>query len=125
MLLLRNNALVVNNFDIDEKDFVVRIPYVGSKKDLLVKLKEQLSFPYFGYNWDALDEVLCDLEWIINKRIVLFHEKTPSLSEDDLKIYLDILQNAVSVHRERGVQELIVAFPEEDKDVLSKYYEIV
>ncbi|MBK8255476.1 MAG: barstar family protein [Polyangiaceae bacterium] len=40
--------------------------------DLFKRLARVLSFPkYFGYNWDALDEVLADLELSAEKGLVL------------------------------------------------------
>jgi hypothetical protein len=38
---------------------------VADDKELLDAVGEALSFPaYFGRNWDALDEMLRDLEWL-------------------------------------------------------------
>jgi RNAse (barnase) inhibitor barstar len=37
----------------------------GSNEELLARLAEALRFPdYFGQNWDAVDDCLCDMEWL-------------------------------------------------------------
>jgi hypothetical protein len=59
---------------------LVRIPGgVRSKRKLLGLLAGELEFPaYFGGNWDALEECLCDLSWLpANQPIALIHEDLP------------------------------------------------
>jgi len=62
---------------------------------LIYDLSSALSFPtYFGKNWDALFDCLCDFHWINERNIVIFHSRVPSLSASDLNIYIDILKDA-------------------------------
>lgn len=45
---------------------------VRSDAALFAALSEAFQFPdYFGCNWDALDEVLRDLEWVAPTKVVL------------------------------------------------------
>lgn len=45
---------------------------VSSDAALFAALSEAFRFPdYFGGNWDALDEVLRDLEWVAPTKVVL------------------------------------------------------
>lgn len=71
---------------------------IYDKKTLLSVLSTKLKFPdYFGMNWDALTDSLCDFNWIKENRIILFHSKMPMLEKDDLQIYLDILDSSIEL----------------------------
>ncbi len=60
-------------------------------------LQQQLSIPdYFGYNLDALEEVLGDLDWIEEEKIRLILLNSEHLLTDDKekkKDFLDILNS--------------------------------
>jgi RNAse (barnase) inhibitor barstar len=60
-------------------------------------LQQQLSIPdYFGYNLDALEEVLGDLDWIEEEKIKLILLNSGQLLTDDTekkKGFLDILNS--------------------------------
>jgi RNAse (barnase) inhibitor barstar len=60
-------------------------------------LSSQLRLPdYFGYNLDALDEVLTDLEWIDEDKIIIvvLHAKALLAAEEEMKPdFLNILIN--------------------------------
>lgn len=79
------------------------------KRDLLRALAAGLKFPkYFGYNWDALEECLCDLSWLpAGETIVLLHEQIPLDDKRHRAIYIDVLRSAQQVHHGR----LRVIFP--------------
>ncbi|MDQ0472882.1 barstar family protein [Labrys wisconsinensis] len=85
---------------------VLSIPAgIGSKDALLAALDGAAHFPYFGWNWDALDECLRDLQWIPENRIVVRHADLPLKNEpDECAIYLDILKSAIQdwARDERG-----------------------
>ena len=72
--------------------FVAEIDPVTSKSELLNEFNTKLNFPYFGFNWDALEENLRNLCWIQQKNIFIVH-KGLYLPTKDYEIYLSIAKN--------------------------------
>ncbi len=85
---------------------------IDEKSDLLRWLAVNLRFPaYFGENWDALDEMLRDLSWIDEFRVVLFHSALPLASNrGDRAVYVDILRDSVAAWHPGDDHELIVGW---------------
>jgi RNAse (barnase) inhibitor barstar len=104
----------VTSYD-DAQTFVTRIPPSIQDKDALLNvLAKELQFPrYFGRNWDALRECLCDLSWVSQHRVVLLHQDLPNLSSSDTANYIDLLQISVQDWKSDGAHELVVVFPVE------------
>ena len=87
----------INFYSVDQTRFVfIDGNTVDTLEKCYITLAQQLSMPdYFGYNLDALEEVLADLEWIEEERIVLIVlnvevllQKEPDIKND----FLDILR---------------------------------
>ncbi|MFS2189218.1 barstar family protein [Mucilaginibacter sp. Mucisp84] len=79
----------------DEGEFVAHLPAVEGEGELLKKLSEVLKFPdYFGGNWNAVYDCLCDFHWIEKKGVVLVHNVMPMLTEEKLKAYIEVLHDA-------------------------------
>lgn len=97
--------------------FYVRVdPHISVPDELLRALYYLLWFPgYFGFNWDALYDCLNDFEWIPCKKIVVVHERLPNFVDEDLKIYLEILRDAVASWSGSEVHEFEVFFREGDQ----------
>ena len=100
----------------DPGALVVRVPRKArGKEKLLGTLAVPLKFPkYFGWNWDALDEVLGDLTWLKPvRRVVIVHEGLPfSPREPQLKTYLSCLVDAQTMRRAKPDElQLEVVFP--------------
>lgn len=92
---------------------------IHSQEDLLLHLSKILQFPnYFGHNWNALLDMLCDLNWIPEYKILLIHNVLPKLSEEDFKEYLEILvesTNAWIKWKDGKEHSFNVIFMEKDK----------
>lgn len=70
------------------------------KADLLRALAKELKFPeYFGWNWDAVDECMRDLSWLPDfGGVVLVHKQLPLADDEQRRIYIDILKDALVAH---------------------------
>lgn len=100
--------------DADPNTLVVRLPLkLRSKQKVLLTLAQRLHFPrYFGKNWDALEELMRDLNWLEAKRIVLVHEGLPLGAGDGRLIYLQILQSVQEFWSEaEEPKEWVFIFP--------------
>jgi RNAse (barnase) inhibitor barstar len=95
------------------KDLIVPIPRdISRREDLFEVLSRELKLPaYWGRNWDALNDVLTDLSWIEQRRIVLLHEDLPNLGASATPIYLDILCSAIDDWKGDAHHEIVVVFP--------------
>ncbi len=70
---------------------------ISDKNKLLQSFSEALAFPnYFGYNWDAFEECINDLEWLDASSyiIVLKNPENMNIGAHDHQILLEILNNA-------------------------------
>jgi Barstar (barnase inhibitor) len=113
--------------------FVIDIPNgLQSKVVLMAAYKEKAELPnYFGSNWDALSECLCDFSWISQEVIVISHRDLPlSQYPSEARIYLAILCETIGYWRQLQASkpvtltdeaqlprhELIILFPKSVKD---------
>ena len=94
---------------------------IGSTDYLINALFYTLSFPgYFGFNWNALYDCMCDFSWIREKHIVIFHEELPRIEQRDLKIYLEVLRDACKSWQGDSEHVVEVIFMKEDKLAIEK-----
>ena len=75
---------------------IVSIGDVHGKQELLEALVDGLHLPdSFGWNWDALEDNLRDLNWLPHREVVIYHDAMPDLPPNDLSSYLAVLSQAV------------------------------
>jgi len=87
--------------------FVIDIANALDKTQLLERFSETLKFPdYFGHNWDALYDMLCDGKWFGNSGVVLHLKHTASfekLAADDWLALCTTLEEAIDYWRWSGL----------------------
>ena len=80
---------------------------IRDKQSFLQKVAEVMRFPdYFGYNWDALEECITDLDWCPAARYILIYDYPEGFSKaepEQWKIAYDILRSAVEYWQEMDI----------------------
>ena len=78
---------------------VVEVPTMcTTEREFFSKIKTSLDIPdYFGDNWDAFFDILCDLSWVHQYYVVLFHFNLPFVDNVKNSTYLDVLIDAIRV----------------------------
>lgn len=86
--------------------FEADIAAVHSKGEFLAIMAQVLAAPdWFGHNWDALVDVLCDLSWHPSSGYVLLlcgGDARLGLSDSDHEIVTDIFADTVSYWKSQG-----------------------
>ncbi|MDR2173702.1 MAG: barstar family protein [Burkholderiales bacterium] len=86
---------------------VADIADAHNKAQLLDRLSETLAFPdYFGHNWDALYDVLCDGAWFGDTGVVLHLKHTTSFekrSANDWLILRETFEEAADYWRSQDL----------------------
>lgn len=103
----------IDTFDVNADTLMVRIPPdIAEKHQLLRTFAEQMKFPsYFGWNWDALYDLLCDLSWIQTRHIAIIHHDLPLRFErKEVRIYLEILRDAIDSWKTDTRHEFLAVF---------------
>ena len=82
---------------------VASIEVANSEKgELLAQIARVLGFPgWFGGNWDALEDCLCDLSWrpAQDGWLLVFHNLAPA---EDFGVLVDVLAAVAEYWRDRG-----------------------
>lgn len=107
---------------VNGKSFYWRVPAdIRAKHELFAAFSGSLWFPRGGApDWDALFDRLCDLEWMVDRKVVLLHDALPRLPDEDLRVYLKVLRDAVRWWRFDQPHELEVVFPEAQRDRIER-----
>ena len=111
--------------DAERNIFQVLIPSVKSKQELFSELADKLHFPdYFGYNWDALCEVLRDFYWINEKIIIIEHQDISRIPTADLKTYLEIISIVGKFWEEYKSHEVLFLFSPTDLENIKRQLDL-
>jgi Barstar (barnase inhibitor) len=83
---------------------VARIGLAGAsgRQALMERMARSLAFPpWFGGNWDALEDCLTDLSWSKASGHVLLIEGAEELAGDERGVFIEILASAAAWWAER------------------------
>ena len=96
---------------------------IDSEREWLEALGSALHFPgYYGVNWDAFWDCICDLEWLPEGSVVIRHEDLPLEGDSDIvRTYLSILEDAVEKWANSDERSLIIVFPPHIKGKIDAY----
>lgn len=68
-----------------------------STRQLLDLFYRSLYLPgYFGFNWNALFDCLCDLHWLDERNVAIVHDELPRLSPSEMGTYLSVLSDSTA-----------------------------
>ena len=103
----------MNLYDFYKDSFIANMSSdVHNKEELLEDMKIKLKFPnYFGYNWDATYDCLCDFTWIKEKNIVILYQKMPHLDESTMKYWLKLLRDVADDWKDGEYHDIFIVLP--------------
>lgn len=109
-----------------EGTIFMRVPGgILRKRQLMLEYVRRLGFPrYFGWNWDAFYDCLCDLSWLDGVRqVILAHEDLPfRVGSDQRETYLRLLADAVQSLKQDPPIQLVVSFPPECLEEIAQVF---
>ena len=111
-------TFVPNTVGFVENDaFVARIAgNIQSTQQLFELFYRLLALPgYFGFNWNALFDCLRDFHWVNEKNIVIIHDDLPELDALEMRIYLEVLSDAIVDWKPGEEHSLKVVFNDKDR----------
>ena len=102
--------------------FVVHIPEnILTEQDLFMEFNNQMLFPYFGFNWDALYDLLRDFHWINQKTIIIIHKDIPLLHPNNQSTYIELLFDCINDWKDDEYYALEVYFPIKFQEQINGY----
>ncbi len=118
-----NSQLIKDKYP---ESYIAMIPSdLQTERDLMIAYEKSVNPPFFGRNWDSLNEILHDFSWINQKEVIIAHEDLPTnLNIEDIKSMLSVLSDAVQLLKDGpregfelpdGKHALTVIFPLEAK----------
>jgi RNAse (barnase) inhibitor barstar len=89
---------------------------IHTSQQLFDLLYRVLSLPgYFGFNWNALFDCLRDFHWVNERVVLIVHDDVPVLAPSEMKIYLEVLRDAVVDWKPGEAHALQVVFDEKER----------
>ncbi len=94
---------------------------IADTDELLARVALALSFPaWFGGTFNGLYDCLRDFHWTERRQIVLLHADVPHIPADELREYLDALQEAAADWQAETPHRLAIFFDKSVEPALRK-----
>ena len=97
--------------------------HTHGKKELLQTFNDRFHFNKWGWNWDALDDVCRDFNWLKNGDIYVVNKSLPQLNNEDMRIYLGSLYMYSEFWDKYPEHNFIVYFDKSIRDEIYKFCE--
>jgi hypothetical protein len=118
-----NCRVIPKNLDINQRKlhsgygdtarvFFIDGNFISNKEQFLKNIADTLQFPsYFGYNWDAFEECMTDLDWLHAEKFCLAYESPEKFALSDpgqWEIAWDILLSAVEYWKNTQKEMILI-----------------
>lgn len=102
----------IDKVDILENSYVVDIQQkISNEEELFEIYANALHFPdYFGKNWNAFWDVMADLHWVPQKNLIIKHHKPLLMSDENLRVYIEILCDTVNHWEKIKDRNIVICF---------------
>lgn len=93
------STILINDKDDNVFSGIIDGNKLYNKQDVFQEFKDVFKIPsYFGYNWDALDECLNDLDWITADKYILIIKDFNNVKaqKKDIKLLIDIMLSVIN-----------------------------
>lgn len=87
-----NSAFIYRNNDI----LITIDNTLTTEKDLIDYYSKSINSPFLNDNWDGWLDAICDLSWLPQRYVYVFHKDLPSLNDTDLRFYIGAMIHADS-----------------------------
>ena len=115
----------IENIDISNVAVVTIPENLEKSTDLFDVVKKQIGLPvYFGGNWDAFYDSLCDLSWVPQHTVVFVHKGRTFRDNRTWRMYLDVLRDCIKDWREGEEHQVVAVFPEKLREELTKILDL-
>lgn len=115
----------IHNY-LPEHSFIMELSKgIRDEDELFSEFNDKLNFPdYFGYNWNALYDLLRDFHWMNEKGIVIIHQDIPLFEDEERRNYLNVLFDASQDWKEGEEHYLQLVFPKEIESQVRGYLDV-
>jgi len=111
-----NSFEYLTHFFPDKKSsfFYIDGDSIIDKQSFFTEFAVKMKFPdYFGYNWDAFNDCITDLEWLNQNGFIILYRnfnKFKTNQPEEWKIANDVLLDTVAYWKEQNIPMAVIFF---------------
>lgn len=103
--LINETAIKLIEGDPSVQKVNIKFSADETKVSFITQFHDQTKVEYMSTNWDSLDEVLSDCDWMTKDKVYIIHKGLPSLSEHEGSVYTKILEDKIETHKQGPTSE--------------------